>query len=421
MPRRQRFFLLASLALSGESIYAFAYYLRRDYETTMLEALHISSTELGFASAVYGVVAMLCYFPGGWLADRFSPRWLLASSLSATAAAGALLSLLPSYWGLLGLFVFFAFSSILFFWAALIKATRLLAGDDQGVAFGLLDGGRGAFGALLAVAAVGIFGSVRESVDAVEGFRAVIWMYVVVNCVAAGLVVRLGRDLPTDVRRGRQREPGELGRVLRMPVVWLQALVIFTAYACYLGTYDFATYAQRGFGKDELFGATLSSVNQWIRPVAAIAAGILADRARPSRTVAASFAVCALGFGVLALVPPGPGTLWLLWPSTAVACAAAFALRGVYFALFQEGRIPVRYTGLAVGLVSALGYFGDVVIPPLSGYLKDTFAGGDGHRVLYGVLLAHIAVGTLAALVIPRLGRRMATAEDIVAPCAEAP
>ena len=46
---------------------------------------------------------------------------------------------------------FFGVTTILFFWAALIRATRDWGGNNaQGRAFGLLDGGRGLLAALLA-------------------------------------------------------------------------------------------------------------------------------------------------------------------------------------------------------------------------------------------------------------------------------
>ena len=51
---------------------------------------------------------------------------------------------------------FFGLANILFFYAALIKATRSWGGDtQQGLAYGLLDGGRGLLAAVLA--SVGVF------------------------------------------------------------------------------------------------------------------------------------------------------------------------------------------------------------------------------------------------------------------------
>ena len=58
---------------------------------------------------------------------------------------------IPSYPVLLGLYAWWGITTILTFWAALIKATRIWGGSEgQGKAFGLLDGGRGVTGGALA-------------------------------------------------------------------------------------------------------------------------------------------------------------------------------------------------------------------------------------------------------------------------------
>ena len=54
----------------------------------MLEVFGFSNTQLGDLFAVYGITAMLCYFPGGAVADRYSARTLLATSLIATGLGG---------------------------------------------------------------------------------------------------------------------------------------------------------------------------------------------------------------------------------------------------------------------------------------------------------------------------------------------
>ena len=61
----------------------------------MLEAFGFSNTQLGDIFAVYGVTAMLAYFAGGVIADRFPARNLMTVSLLATAAGGVYMSTYP--------------------------------------------------------------------------------------------------------------------------------------------------------------------------------------------------------------------------------------------------------------------------------------------------------------------------------------
>lgn len=135
---------MACLIVAGEAIFSLPFHIARFFRPTVLSVLGFSNTELGAAQAVYGVTAMLAYFPGGPLADRYEARKLLALSLAATAVGGIYFATFPPYRGMWLLFGYWGFTTILFFWAALIRATRQWGGtNEQGRAYGILDGGRG--------------------------------------------------------------------------------------------------------------------------------------------------------------------------------------------------------------------------------------------------------------------------------------
>ena len=87
---RHRILYMLGLILAGEAVYALPFHVTRFFRPTVLEVFGLSNTELGTAQAVYGIVAMLAYFPGGPLADRFPARKLLALSLWSTAAGGSM-------------------------------------------------------------------------------------------------------------------------------------------------------------------------------------------------------------------------------------------------------------------------------------------------------------------------------------------
>jgi sugar phosphate permease len=79
---------MVTLVLAGEIIFGLPFHTARFYRPTLLEAFEFTNTELGDVFAVYGVMAMIAYFPGGVLTDRFSARFLLTASLAATAIGG---------------------------------------------------------------------------------------------------------------------------------------------------------------------------------------------------------------------------------------------------------------------------------------------------------------------------------------------
>jgi hypothetical protein len=58
---------------------------------------------------------------------------------------------------------------------------------------------------------------------------------------------------------------------------------------------------------------------------------------------------------------------YLLFTLTVVGVRLGiFALRRLYFAIMKEGRVPLAYTGSAVGFVPLIGYTPDVFMGVLS-------------------------------------------------------
>jgi sugar phosphate permease len=141
-----------ALIVAGEAIFLLPFILMRVFKPVIRDAFLISDAQIGEAQALYGVTAVLSYFFGGFIADAWEPKKLLSLSLFLTALGGFWMTLIPSIFTLKILYAFWGVSTILLFWASLIKATRQW-GDkhNQGISFGLLDGGRGFFAASIAL------------------------------------------------------------------------------------------------------------------------------------------------------------------------------------------------------------------------------------------------------------------------------
>jgi len=397
-----RWLLLGSLILAGDSIYMLPY-MRKSFQTSMEQTFGLSAFEVGTLNALFGILALVSYLPGGWLADRFSARRLLTLSLVATGTGGLYLATLPGYAGLLGVHAFWGVFSICTFWAALIKATRLWSpAEEQGRAFGILDGGRGLVGAVLASGAALAFG-LSASVE--DGLVHVIAIYSIAP-VVAGIAVWLLVPDDHETLAGHAPDRHGIGvfdsvaQTARIPEVWLIAVVIFCAYLMFLGSYDFPAYAERGFDRSKEFGAWLGAFRDWLRPIAAITAGFIADRFSAARATSVLFGALAAGWCSLALLPPQASTVVLLGTQVAVVALAIFALRGIYFALLEQSRIPLHLTGVSVGVISMLAYTPDIFAAMLSGWLVDTQAGVEGYRIYFGVMTAAAVAGLAAALAI---------------------
>ncbi len=405
LPAWRRALALATLMFAGEAIFSLPFHVARFFRPTVLDAFGIGNATLGDAYAVYGIAAMLSYFPGGLLADRVPPRRLMAIALIATAAGGLCFARLPTGAALELLYGWWGVTTILPFWAALIRATREWGGEfAQGRAFGALDAGRGLVAAALAAVAVGLLGrgladGLGAAADArVEQLRQIILFYTAVTA-AAGVACALlppSSVAPTPRAAAAGSVWSRLRAACRLPHIGAQAAIVVAAYCGYKAIDNYALYAVEVLGMNEVEAAGFVAAGAWLRPVAALAAGVLADRWRPTTSLAALFVLTALTYGAAALTGLAGTARSLLAVDLALSMAAVYGLRGVYFAMLQEARVPGPRTGTAVGLVSVLGYTPDVFFAPLAGRLLDAAPGAAGHRH-YFLLLAAIALGGMCA------------------------
>ncbi len=191
--------------------------------------------------------------------------------------------------------------------------------------------------------------------------------------------------------------------VLKMPVVWLISIVILSSYSAYWGLDFYTPYATEVFGMTVVFGGAIAVAKMWLKPLPAATAGFLADKVGVSKTVAWSFVVLIVSFAIAAATPGNPEFISLMLVNYAVASLAVFASRGVYFALLEEGNIPLALTGTAVGTVSIIGYTPDIFMPVLGGVLLDRYPGAPGYRYVFLFMMGMSVVGLLAALMIMRL------------------
>jgi sugar phosphate permease len=411
---------LVALIAAGEAAFLLPFLLARIFRPTLLDVFGITNLELGSAYAAYGLVAMLAYLVGGPLADRFPPRGMLLTALLLTAAGGLFLVDVPSLHRLVALYVYWGVTTIALFWAPLIKATRDWGGrTSQGRAFGLLDGGRGLLAAATGSLLVTVFALLLPvdpaTASLAERAAALERVIILLIAITAGIAVLLRFALPAESSRGASvRGLGLEGleRCIRLPTVWLQALVILCAYVGFRSIDDFSLYARDVLGLNEVDAARVGVVSLWVRPVAAVGAGFLADRFGAARMSFISFVLIAAGSTALASGGM-PGSSLMLYLLT-IGCSSLgiFGLRGLYFAIMREGRVPMAFTGSAVGFVSLIGYTPDVFMAPLMGFLIDRSPGAAGHQHVFVVVTGFALVGLAASLAFGKLGVRSVGEEE---------
>jgi nitrate/nitrite transporter NarK len=198
----------------------------------------------------------------------------------------------------------------------------------------------------------------------------------------------------------------QIGQVLRLRAVWMQSAILFCAYVGYKGFDNYSLFAVQGYGLDEVEAARIATLGSWMRPVAALAAGLLGDRFSISRLTLIAFAMLLASDLFFAFTTPIAGASWILLTNVLVACAGFFGLRGLYFALFEELRVPAVVTGTAVGVISMVGFIPDVFSNWVAGVLVDRSPGLAGHQHYFMFLAAFAALGVIvSAMLVRQRGR----------------
>ncbi|NQZ06423.1 MAG: MFS transporter [Algicola sp.] len=404
---KRRMLIIFSIIFAGEMIFSLPFHVVRFFRPTLLEAFDLTNAQLGDIFALYGIMAMLAYFPGGAIADRFSGRGLMSFSLLMTALGGIYYVQIPDKAMLAVLFGYWGVTTILLFWASMIKMTSLWGGEaTQGKAFGFLDGGRGLIAAGVATVAVFILslwlpttqGSLNVEQQR-EALSAIIAFYSLMTLLAAALVLIA---IPKDEFGQQQNEAtatfaknntiDTIITVVKQPTVWLQALIVMTAYCGFKGLDYYGLYATKVLELNELAAAQLVAYSTYLRPVAAITAGIIADRLQVGRVITTGFLLLGVSYGLFLLLQPGSANAsGMIQANLLFSIILVFAIRGIYFALLQKSKLPSHLTGTSVGVISVVGFTPDIFFASVAGRLLDSAPGIVGFNRLF-LLLACLAM-----------------------------
>ena len=396
------------MILSGELIFILPYFLSRVFRPTFLAVFNLNNFELGSLFSVYGTVALFSYIFGGTLADIFLPRKLISYSLILTALGGFILATFPSYRILQILYGYWGFTSVFLFWGAMIKATRIWGGtQNQGQAFGFLDGGRGLTAALMGTIGVAIFSifltddiltaSINERQDA---FRNVILFSSIIVAIT-GIVVFLFMKIKIeeDVYQSKDKKSFKnVISILKLESVWLLMTIILCAYFGYKVTDIYSLYASDVMGYDEVKAANIASLQLYLRPITCFTVGFLADQSNGISWIINGFLVMLFGsfFFASGFLVANQYILFLI--SLIILAIGTYAMRALYFAILKEGNVPITLTGTAVGVISLIGYTPDIFAGPLMGYFLDKHPGIEGYQYVFSFLSVAAILGLLASL-----------------------
>jgi sugar phosphate permease len=391
----KRYFQFFLIVLAAGSIFPLIY-LKTNYQETILQVYGITLGQLNGIFSILGIAYLIGYGPSGWLADKFSAKKLLFISLLVCGLTGIWFAQVPSYSMVLVIFAIWGFFSVFTFWAAHLKLVKLIAKrEEEGRFFGALDGGRGLIEAILASIALFIFTSIlgdsSEFVQKKEALKYVVYMYSAMLIVVSVLILFFVKE--DEVSSKKEESSSKVGTTNKINVkdfkqifsnkfIWLLGGIIFMSYIV-----TWAVYYQGGFLQTniKIDAATVGKVTVlmlWMRPIGGFLGGFLGDKFGKS-----SILMTALGLSSIFLIAISvlPITLPHMYFNVLVVLIGLmiYTVRGLYWSLLGDCKIDEKILGLAIGVISFVGYTPDIIMPIANIMLFKTFGDNGGYNAYF--------------------------------------
>ena len=402
------------LALGAVVVY-FLPYLRWTLFDPLQQAVGLDAGQFAATMSIYGVTAMIFYAPGGYLADKFSPRKMLAFAYLSTGVLGLWYATYPPFWAQMLIFGLWGAIGTAFMWSAMLKVTNSLGSEDQqGRLFGFLEGGRGVINVVLAFAAVGAFSALGEQLVGVTGIIIVTSALCIISAVLVWIIV------PNELQgsAGSKIHFADIGKVLKIPMVWVNAIVVLTCYSVYIGSTYLTPYMTEVLGVTASAAGIIAILRSYVLQfVAAPVGGTIADKiGSVPRVIAACFVIIVIALAAF-IVLPADGSIIVPVVLMIAFCAGIFAMRGIYFAPIDSSGVPKNLVGTAIGVISVIGFLPDVYMNAIAGAMQTSFPGADGYRYIFIIMLAFAVVGLVASIIMAQRlkKRKLADAEDATA------
>ena len=236
-----------------------------------------------------------------------------------------------------------------------------------------------------------------DNYDRIFALQVVITYYIFITLVTA-LIVWFG--VPKENDDNEQKKIVFVVPKLKLlfkKEVLLIAITVICAYCGYKGLDNITLYLTQTLDWHEASAASFAAYATYLRPIAAISAGYIADRFDCNKTIGYLFFFSSIVYLFLFTITPNENTDWIIYSNILITFLAVFALRGIYFALLQNAHFPQNKTGVVVGFVSLIGYTPDIFFASITGRLLDNSPGLAGHQNYFLFLLIVSAIGLVTS------------------------
>lgn len=411
--KKKRWFFIVLVAIAYGGVWTFPYMLET-YYVPIQKAFGFTNEQLGTIMTIFGIASALLYGPGGFIADRFSVKKLLATSLIGTAVLGATVLTIPPLWIMCVIQFGYGITLVLIMWGALMKFLRMMGDEhEQGKIYGFFFAISGVAGAIEGFGGTHLYDALGQDLHA---FKMLLLFYVVCVGVPGLLFAILFNEKEAFAAENDDSgkiEISQLGAIAKMPFVWLLIGLVFFTFFSKSGMVYFQPYLKEFFAVPV---ATISIIaiirQQVVRLFTAPVTGIATDKTGSS--------IKSMGFGIflgivaasmMLLTPKAPALAWVIIAALMLTAVYYNICMPSYYIPISEAKIPLKYTGTIVGIVSIIGFSSDMFYYKVCGYLLDTY-GEKGYSMIFGTSLVTSFIAIVFAVLLYRHVKKMAASGD---------
>jgi hypothetical protein len=208
-----------------------------------------------------------------------------------------------------------------------------------------------------------------------------------------------------DATRAGSTLLADVGRLVRIPELWLLAVVMMIGQMLFWVTYSISAFLQVNLGLTALAAGSVVLTKLWMRPIGGITIGFLGDMYSKELLLAGLLALAATSLIAICFLPVG-GHMAVIIGIVLVIGYLTYAIKGLYWALLDHCPVPRHIIGLAIGLVSFIGYLPDVLLPLYDGYLSRHYPRAQSFQIYFTSVALCGYLGSVLCLVFWRRSRR---------------
>ncbi len=372
---------------------------------------------IGTLALIFGVITMVMYVLGGILVDKFGEKLMLVLGGLMMAGGSILYGLSMSNASLVLAFILFGFGTGTM-WGGYLKLTRKLGNaEEQGRMYSTSEFVRGITGTIVGLLGVAMLNQailpsgLTDTAVIGEKWMLLLFVHAAIYIVSVICCIIL---VPNNVIGCEEDDSAEVepftwkgaAQVIKMPGTWFATAVLFFGYsitACasgYLGAYT-----------ESVIGVTTSQAstfaiirNYFIAAISTFLIGYVAMKLKSeSKTIGIYSLISAVMIAVM-LLTAGNFTICII--CTFIFAAAYTGMRGLYFAVPSETKIPVQLTGVATGIISFIGYLPDVFFAKIAGRWLDRY-GLQGYNYIWYWAIGCAVIGTVVCFSTYRYAKKL--------------